>query len=922
MRLEHWLYTIPLRLRSLFRRNRVEQELDEELQYHFQRKIEENLALGMTKEEARQAARRDFGGFEQSKVECRDMRRVNWLQDALQDLRFALRQLKKTPGFTITVLLTLALGIGANAAIFTLVNSMLLQYLPVADPKTLVRLGDDSDCCVSGGIRDDGKYSLFPTEAYEYLKKNASDFEELAAMQAGFEFRPITVRRDGTQAGARSVMGEFVSGNYLRTFGLRPHAGRLLTDGDDIKGAPMTAVMSYQTWQRDYAGDASVIGSIFWVNTKPVTLVGIGPKGFYGDRMSTTPPDFYLPMEEMPVLANVPYVHDPEARWLYIIGRVKPGTAMGPLQEKISALLRQVLAQRTDYSSEQGKIFLARVHVVLTPGGAGIQDMQERYSSQLHLLMWIAGLVLLIACANIANLLLVRGMARRTELCVRTVLGAKWGRIVLQLLTESVLLALLGGIVGLVVAYAGATMLLKLAFPNAQGLPIHASPSATVIGFTFGLSLLTGVLFGVAPAWIAAQAQPVDALRSGARTTAAGASRLQRSLVVLQAALSLVLLVGAGLFSQSLSKLRHSDLKLDPKNRYIIHINPQAAGYSQTQLEALYRTMKERFREHPGILKVGISGYTPMEDNNWSEIVWVQGKPNLNAEASWFRANGDYFDSVGTRVVMGRGLAETDTSNSPTVAVVNQEFVRKFFNGENPIGRRFGVRGPGSTADFEIVGVVEDTAYTTVRWKEHRMYFIPMTQRPASWKGPIENDESMYAGAVVLQTERPMNDLEKLVRMTIAGINPNLTVVKFQTFQQQIGDRFNDERMIARLTMLFGALALLLATIGLYGVTAYTVARRTPEIGVRMALGARRSGVIAMVMRSALSQTVIGLVIGLPASALCVRFIKTQLYEVKGVGAGVLVTSIVALAVASCLAGLIPARRAASTDPAQTLRTE
>jgi macrolide transport system ATP-binding/permease protein len=313
----------------------------------------------------------------------------------IQDVRYALRQLGKTPGFTITVLLTLALGLGANAAIFTLVNSMLLQNLSVADPETLVRLGDDNDCCVSGGTRDDGKYSLFPTETYEHFKKNAPEFEELAAMQAGFSGRPITVRRDGKQTGARSLMGEFVSGNYFRTFGLQARAGRLLTDSDDLKGAPMTAVMSYQAWQRDHAGDASVIGSTFWVNTKPVTVVGIAPEGFYGDRMSATPPDFYLPMEEMPILANAPYVHDPETRWLYIVGRVKPAIAMGSLQQKMNTLLQQEFAYRYDYSSERGKTLLAKVHLVLTPGGLGIQGMQERYSSHLHLLMWVAGLVLL-----------------------------------------------------------------------------------------------------------------------------------------------------------------------------------------------------------------------------------------------------------------------------------------------------------------------------------------------------------------------------------------------------------------------------------------------------------------------------------------------------------------------------------------------
>jgi macrolide transport system ATP-binding/permease protein len=838
----------------------------------------------------------------------------------VQDVRYALRQLRKTPGFTITVLLTLALGLGANAAIFTLVNSLLLQNLPVADPKTLVRLGDENDCCVSGGTRDDGKYSLFPTETYEYIKKNAPEFEELAAMQAGFGYRPITVRRDGNQEGARSVVGEFVSGNFFRTFGLRPPAGRLLIDSDDVKGAPMTAVMSYQTWQHDYGHDASVIGSTFWVNTKPVTVVGIAPEGFYGDRMSTTPPDFYLPIEEMPALANAPYVHDREVRWLYIIGRVKPGVATGILQEKVSVLLQQAFASTKRYSSEQDKPLLGRVHIALTPGGVGIQEMQERYSSHLHLLMCIAGLVLLMACANIANLLLVRGMARRMELCVRTALGAMRGRIVRQLLTESVLLALIGGIVGLIVAYAGAMMLLKLVFPDAQSVPLHASPSLTVIGFAFGLSLLTGIIFGLAPAWIAAQAQPIDALRSGTRTTATGASRLQRSLVVLQAALSLVLLVGAGLFSQSLSKLQHSDLKLDARNRYVVHINPQAAGYEQAQLEALYRRMEERFHALPGVAKVGISMYTPMEDNNWSDTISVQGQPKLDAEASWIRANADYFESVGTHVVMGRGIAETDTSNSPTVAAVNQAFVRKFFNGENPIGRHFGTRGPDSAGDFEIVGVVEDTAYTSVRWKDHCMFFIPMAQHPASWKDPI--DESMYAGALVLETERPMNDIERLARMTLAAINPNLTIVKFQTFEQQIADRFNDERMIARLSALFGVMALLLATIGLYGVTAYTVERRTSEIGLRMAVGAERVSVVMMVMRGAVIQIALGLAIGIPVAFLCVKFVKAQLYEISSADPTIVLGAIALVTAAACAAAIIPARRAASIDPVRALRSE
>jgi predicted permease len=884
--------------------------------------IADRVDRGESPVDARRAAVREFGNVPL----VADVTRERWgwlrLERLVQDLRFAVRQLHRTPAFTTTVLLTLALGIGANAAIFTLVNAVLLKDLPVADPKMLVHLGNNGhDCCVGhNGTREEGNYSNFSTDTYEQLKKNLPEFEELAAMQAGWAYRPIIARRDGAQTEARSVMGEFVSGNYFRTFGLRPAAGRLLIDADDVPGAPATAVMSYETWQHVFAGDAAIVGSTFRVNTKPLTVVGVAPRGFFGDRMAVTPPDFYLPIQTMASLANASYVNDPETNWLYIIGRVKPGVPPGLLQEKVNAVLRQAFATQSDFSTVNGKRFLARVHATLTPGGEGIQTLQEGYGAHLHLLMWIAGLVLLIACANIANLLLVRGMGRRTEMSVRSALGAMRGRIVRQLLTESILLAGLGGLLGLAVAYGGARMLLVLAFPGAQNLPIDAAPSLAVIGFAFALSMLTGILFGVAPAWISAQARPADALRSGTRTTASATSLLQRTLVVLQAALSLVLLVGAGLFSQSLSKLQNTDLKLDARNRYIVHINPQAAGYSGIQLEALYRTIEDRFHAVPGVVKIGISTYVPMEDNRWSNDIMVQRHPEAKGLAGFVKANPDYFDSVGTKVVMGRGISVRDTSTAPAVAVVNQAFVQEFLGGKNPIGQRIG--SPDSPGDFEIVGVVENTVYTGVQLKDDSMYFVPMLQRPTSDKSPIEQDMSLYAGTMVLETAQPMNDMEKITRKTLASINPNLTVVQFQTFREQIAIQFTEQRLIARLTMLFGALALLLATIGLYGVTAYSVERRTPEIGIRMALGAERKGVVAMMMRGTLIQTALGLAIGIPVALLCVRFVKTLLYEITSADTQVIAGAILTLAVAACVAGIIPARRAASIDPAKALRAE
>jgi macrolide transport system ATP-binding/permease protein len=845
-----------------------------------------------------------------------------------QDLAYALRQLRKTPGFAITVLLTLALGIGANSAIFTLVNAILLHNLPVVDPKTLIRIGDDDNCCVNGGWDGDGKYSLFATDTYYMFKKNLPEFEELAAMESGYAWRPITVRRAGPSTVAKSVMGTFVSGNYFRVFGLSPAAGRLFMDSDDQKGAPVTAVMSYDAWQQDYAGDPSVVGSSFFINTKPATIIGIAPRGFYGDRIDTNPPKYFLPMNTMDGVIGAPYFTDPDTQWAYIIGRVKPGVSLPALQSKTSTLLKQQFSTLKTFTDERAKKVLPRTHVVLTPGGGGIQNMQDGYKDHLRLLQWIAAMVLLVACANIANLLLVRGMGRRAELSIRSALGAQRNRIVRQLLTESILLSGMGGLLGLVVSYLGAHALLALAFPDQHNMPVSASPSPVVIGFSFALSLVTGILFGLAPALMAARTQPAEALRSNARTTAHGASFLQRALVVLQAALSLVLLVAAGLFAQSLNKAQNVDMKMNTTNRYIAHINPQAAGYKNTEVEPLYQTIVDRFHALPGVLKVSLATYTPMEENNWGSGVKIQGEPDLNKGASWVKGTSEYFDSVGTHVVMGRGFTLQDTLNAPPVAVVNQQFVKTFFGNRNPIGHRFGFSGIGKAAQdgaHEIVGVVEDTTYTSVYWKDHAMYFLPLTQRCCSATDPdykLDKDQSMYAGALVIQTSGPVPGFERIVGDTLASINPNLTIVKFQTFQQQVDDRFTEERLIARLTSLFGLLALLLASIGLYGVTSYTVVRRTPEIGIRMALGAERSRVIGMVMRGAMLQALIGLVIGAPIAVLCVRYVKSQLYEITSVNFAVMAGAIGVLGVAAAIAGMIPARRAASIDPVRALRVD
>lgn len=914
--------------RNMFHGDQLDHDLDEELHAYVELVSAEKMKAGMSPEEAYRDTRREMGGAEQVKQGVRDIRAGTLLDRLIQDIRYALRQMRKSPGFAATAILTLALGIGANTAIFTLVHSILLKNLPVVDPKALVRVGDHEDCCIlneSASSRE-GSYSIFPYETYKYLRDHTTEFEQLAAVQAGGA--DLSARQAGN-AMSHSSRGEFVSGNYFETFGVRPFAGRSLMPADDADGAAPVAMLSYQAWQRDYAGDPSVIGSSFSMNTHPVTIIGVTPQEFYGDRLAETPPDFYLPISQEPILGFYSARNKANLGWLFLVGRVKPGVAIGALQEKMSGLLRQSLGELEGFQTVQGRELLARAHVVLTPGGQGVANMQHRAQSSLYLLMGLAGMVLLIACANIANLVLVRGIARRVETSVRMALGAARARIAGQMLTESLVLACLGGAAGLLVAYAGAKLLLGLMFTQATVMPVDAAPSLPVIGFAFAASLLTGLIFGAAPAWISSKEHPANAMRGANRSTRDRSSLLQRSLVILQAALSVVLLIGAGLLGKSLNKLQHQNLGLEAENRVIVDMNPLKAGYKPEQLQGLYQQIEDKFHAMPGVEQVGLTLYTPLNGDIWSFYAYVQGQrapnPGQDAGTLFNRASPEYFKAVGQQVLRGRTFTAADTATAPGVAVVNQAFVQKLFkHGEDPLGKRFGVIDIKNSGDFEIVGVVENTKYQSARDQPDAMFFAPMLQ-PGHMSPPKDLDSSLYAGQFVLHLKAMTPDLEEQVRKTLASIDPNLAVDHYQTFEKQIEENFSGERMIARLTLLFGVLALVLAAVGLYGVTAYSVQRRTQEIGIRMALGSSRRSVVGNVLRGAMLQTAVGLVIGIPVALLCVRSIKSvqsQLYHVVGRDAGVIAAAVCTLAVAACIAGIIPARRAASIDPAKALRTE
>jgi predicted permease len=845
----------------------------------------------------------------------------------LEDIRYALRQFLKTPGFTITAILTLALGIGATTAIFTLIHAVLLKSLPVARPSELIRIGDNENCCINGGMQDN--WSLFSTEQYREFRDHTPGFASLAAFQAGRY--QIGVRRQGSDHASEPFGAEFVSGNAFDTFGISAWMGRLLRSSDDVKGAPPVAVISYRTWQQKFGSDPTVVGASFLVNGQSFTVVGISPPGFFGERLTSDPASFWIPLDDSPLIESGSFnvLDSPELDWLNLIGRVQPGANTKQMEAQLQVELRQFLLSPASKLEKRDASLIPKQTLHLSPGGGGVQQMQDTVKDALHLLMWISAFVLLIACANLANLMLVRATARKAQTSVRSALGAPRSRLVRQALTESMVLAVFGGLAGLVVAYAGARLLVHLVAGKSY-LPINAAPSLPVLAFAFGVSLVTGVLFGTAPAWMTAHADPIDALRGANRSTKHSGLWTQKILVVLQAAVSLVLLCAAGLLIRSLTNLQHQHFGFETRNRYVLHIDPQMAGYQAEQADAFFRQLHDTLAAIPGVRAVTWSLYSPMEGDNWGNGVYIEGQapppPGSNFNnSSWDRVSAGYFENIGTKIVAGRGITEQDTASTQPVAVVNQTFARHFFKNGDALGHHFGDLDQKYAGTFEIVGVTEDTQYWDPNSKIRSMFFLAAPQ----WAKYDDKEEVMFEnvshlemGAIEIQTAGYVPGLEAQVRRALNQINPSLTMIQFQSFADQIKDEFLQQEILVQLTSVFGFLALTLAAIGLYGVTAYSVAQRTSEIGIRMALGADRGGILQMVLRSAFLQAAIGLAIGMPAAVIGGRYMASLLYNVRTWDPVVLVATTVILAIAAFLAAVIPAQRAASVEPMTALRIE
>jgi predicted permease len=915
------------RCAALLRRNRLDRDLDEELQAHLDLAIQENVHRGMNEAEARTAALRSFGGVTQTKETYRVQRGMPFLEVLAQDVRYAIRRLRSSPGFTSIAVLTLALGIGANVAIFTLVQGILLRSLPVADPSQLYRIGDRTTCCYYDGFEDDaGDFDLFSYDLYRQFKEAGPEFEQLAAVQAGGSGYSV---RAGAEP-PRPLRSEFVSGNYFATLGIRAYAGRVFTENDDRAGSAPVVVLSYRAWETGFARDPAIVGSTIYVQTHPFTVAGIAPPGFFGDRIVAIPPDFWMPLATEPVIEGAnSAVKESGLAWLYAFGRVRPGVDLRALETKLSAAMRQWMYTQKAYTENGKTSRIPRQHMVLSRAGGGIQMLQHQTGASLRMLMILSSVVLLIACANLANLLLARGTARAGDVAVRMALGAGRSRLMRQILTESVLLSLMGGVAGLAVAWFGSGKILTLAFPWARNMPVEANPSLPVLGFALFVSLLTGIVFGSTPAWVSSHAQPAEAFRGTSHFTRDRASLPLRLLVVFQLTLSIVLLAGTFLMTKSLTNLQHQNFGISMEQRYTFQIDLQGAGHKIDQLPALYEQIGDRLSEIPGLVKMSFARYIPLGGNEWGGCVIQQGHPapgpNEKCFSDWDRVSAGFLDSIGVPVVRGRGFSDQDTTGSEQVVIVNQAFAKAFFPGQDPIGQRFGTDSPEYSGIFKIVGVAADFEMVNGRGEVRPLYLRPMTQRFTGYKNPdldAAEKSSMFLNTLILHFARPPQDAERIVRKKLAEVDPSLPVFRFAPYDAIVAENFTQDRLIARLTSAFGVVALILASVGLYGVMSYVVARRTSEIGIRMAIGASRSTIIRMVLRGAFAQVLAGLAFGIPASLYAGHLMSSLLYRVSGYDPRALAGALLVLAACAGLAAFIPALRAASIDPMRALRTE
>ena len=891
----------------LFRRSQVEGEMEEEFRSHLRSRADDLEHQGHSRAEAERQARIEFGAYQRYKEQCREALGTRLLGELVADVRYGLRQLRRNPGFAVVVVLTLALGIGANTAVFSLIDAILIKTLPVRKPGQLFLLQWESPHVVTDAL---------PYPLFDQIRSNTHAFRAISA----FCNLDLATSVDGKPGMAS---GQLVSGSFFSMLGVRTIAGRTFTPEEDrVPGGDPVAVISYRYWKRQFELDPSAVGKSITLNGSPFTIVGVSAPDFYGIAMGGSP-DVWVPMMmQAQVMDGRALLNDPDGWFFGILGRLKDGVTVAQATADLNVAYHQIaMAGAGSRITPQMRQDLAHQHISLVPARRGLSGLRDRVTRPLLLLMGLVGLVLLIACANVASLLLTRASKRQREIAVRAALGAGRARLVRQLFTESLLLAILGSLAGLILAHYGEQFILALPFAGATPLTINLHSDGTMLVFFACAVLLTTILFGSAPAWRALRVDLNGALKAGARSVLGAGARASRwglsnSIVISEVALSVVLLAAAGMLVRSLVNLRNVNPGFNQQDVLVASIDPALIKYRGERSLNLYGQLTDAIAALPGVRSVTLSAVPPMSRGQWRTGVYVRGHvagAGENATVPWNLIAPDFFRTLEVPLLRGRDFTPRDDARAPRVAIINEAMARFYFGNTSAIGRHLSLTGPGGE-EIEIVGVVGNAKYSNLRQPTQRMVYLPYMQAPGG---------SLPFGMVLeLRTAGNPDGFVRAVRQAIRGISKQIPILGFTMLAEEVNNSLAQERTVAELSCLFGLLALILAAVGLYGVLAYTVSRRTSEIGIRMALGAQPREVQRMVLRECLGLVTIGLAIGVPLTIAVAHLMSSQLYGVSQGDPLTIFAAVGLQTVVAALASYLPARRAAKVDPMVALRFE
>lgn len=940
----NWLTNLTSGIRALLQKSRVERELDEELDSYLEASAAHKQQAGMTPEAALRAARVEMGSRNSVKHQVWSSRWESIVDGLLQDVRLSLRMLAKSPGFTAVALMSLALGIGGNTAVFTLIHQVLLRNLPVRNPGQLVSFGKASGGGVLGGI-DLGSYDVYPWQFARQLQADPGPFQGIASY--GSFSDKVSVRMPSAHSGADSnaaivlVPTSLVSGNYFSVLEAEPLLGRTITPADDATpGSGAVIVVSHHFWQQSLSSDPAVLGKTIGINGTPFEIIGVMPEGFHGIKQELELPELWAPISMQTIVLQQPTFLTPAGPFfLNVFGRLGGDVSDKAVLARSHAWLDQqihagIRAQEGAHITASREQEINRVTVPLVPASRGISAIRNRYGDSLQILMWVVALVLLIACANLANFLMARAATRQREIATRLALGSSRARIARQNLIETLLLSLTGGLLGLGVAFAATRALIAFVSKGSADVTMSPTPDAAVLLFTLGVSLVTALLFGLAPAIGAARSGEAGNLSAGSRTAMSSGGKAARfwprALVTAQVMLSLLLLIGAGLFLRTLRNLENQDYGFERTHLLLGNFNARLVGYKPSQAPVLHQQLLERLSALPGVKSAALALTPPINGGGWSSTLTIPGYtpgPNENVSSMLNRVSGRYFETAGITIVAGRAINDGDTLTSQKVAVINQTVARKFFPKGDAVGRQLAIDIDTVKGPWQIVGIARDTKAGDPRNTEPvRMTYVPLAQigpfDPSSPAGaPVENQDR-FAAVIILRTAGdPSRNIADL-RAAVASIDPNLPLTRITTINDQVDDFMSRDKLVSTLTGAFAVLALLLAAIGLYGVMSYNVVRRTSELGIRLALGAQTAAVRWMILRESLLLLAIGTALGLPLSVVATRLIRQQLFGLSAVDPIAFAIAILVVSGMTIMAAWLPARRATRVDPIIALRCD